>query len=208
MKKIFGITLLLGIAVLFDSCKDPDLNPYKEPEPGVHGYAVIRALTFVEGRMSTSRVDFDFKWMSLDRKVNINRVEFYVYFNEPYIDQNGNAVMANHGGAEPTGGRTHPDLSFTGLGNFETRKFTITAAQIYGLYANATYKYDGKTARPVFGTNRPSNRRFLSGDNIVIRWRLYGDNGLVYRSWSPAIESGEFIAGGNGANGSISFDVR
>ncbi len=208
MKKLLTLSILLTSAVFFNACKDPDLSPYKTPEAGVHGYGEIRAMTFIEGRMSTSRVDFDFKWMSLDKKVNINKVEFYIYFNEPYIDQDGNAITANHGGPEPTGGKTHPDLTISGLGNFENRKFTITGTQIYALYNNATYKYDGKTARPVFGTNRPSTRRFLSGDNIVIRWRLYGDNGLIYRSWSPAIESGEFFAGGNGANGSISFDVR
>ncbi|MCU0325406.1 MAG: hypothetical protein MUF45_09165 [Spirosomaceae bacterium] len=182
------IIYLFIVFVAFNSCRNTDLNPYKEPEPGVHGYGEIKNNTFVEGRMSSSRVDFDFRWISLDKKINVNRVEFYVYFNEPFIDADGNAVTANHGGLEPAGGKTAPELAYAGLFNLETKRFSITANQIYNLYAAATFKYDKKTE--------------------TIRWRLYGDNGLVYRSWSPAIESGEFSAGGNGANGSISFMVR
>lgn len=202
------IIYLFIVFVAFNSCRNTDLNPYKEPEPGVHGYGEIKNNTFVEGRMSSSRIDFDFRWISLDKKINVNRVEFYVYFNEPYIDADGNAVTANHGGLEPAGGKTAPELAYAGLFNLETKRFSITANQIYNLYATATFKYDKKTETKVFGANRPANRRFLAGDSFTIRWRLYGDNGLVYRSWSPAIESGEFNAGGNGANGSINFMVR
>ena len=203
---------LVMLAVGLGSCRDEALSPYVDPLPGVNGFAAINEATsdfgkllpspsappvnttsFSYSKWVSSGSPFIFRWFSFDKKITITKVEFYAYFSEPYTDADGNPAVANHGGATPTGGKLIPALTLSNLENGKKTTVNVTAAQVYDLYKDAEFDYNGdKVKEKVFANaKRTVNRRFLPTDNVLIRWKLYAADGTVYRSWSPSIESGE-----------------
>ncbi len=202
-KKKYVYVLVL-LAVGLGSCRDEALSPYVEPLPGVNGFAskdeassdagsgTSNSVALAYSQWTTSGSPFVFRWFSFDKKVAITKVEFYAYFSQPYIDADGNPAVANHGGATPTGGKLIPALTLSNSENGKKTTVTVTMAQIYDLYKDAEFDYDGdKVKEKVFAATRPASARFLANDVVLIRWKLYTADGVVYRSWSPSIESGE-----------------
>ncbi len=195
---------LLVLATLGMACRDESLNPYVEPLSGVHGFAADTEANSDAGggtnnSIEVSNIDwrangvpFVFRWFSFDKSLTVNKVEFYAYFDEPYVDKDGNPATASHGGSAPAGGILIPGATIENLANGEKKSVTITVDQIYDLYKDAEFDYDGDgTKEKVFSTKRTASRRFLPGDYIMVRWKLYTTDGAVYRSWSPSLESGE-----------------
>ena len=204
-KYVYALVLL---AVGLGSCRDEALSPYVDPLPGVNGFAAINEATSDFGKafpgkpinsigLSYSKwvsggSPFIFRWFSFDKKVAITKVEFYAYFSEPYTDADGNPAVANHGGVTPAGGKLIPALTLSNLENGKKTTVTVTMAQIYDLYKDAEFDYNGdKVKEKVFAATRPAAARFLADDVVLIRWKLYTADGTMYRSWSPSIESGE-----------------
>lgn len=196
---------VLVLAVLGMSCRDESLNPYVEPLPGVHGFAAKDAASSDKGTgtantiglkystWSASGSPFVFRWFSFDKALTVNKIEFYAYFNEPYVDKDGNPAIASHGGSAPAGGKLIPGATIENLANGEKKTITITVDQIYQLYKDAEFDYNGDGTKEKVFTDavRPAAKRFLVDDNVLIRWKLYTPDGTVYRSWSPSLESGE-----------------
>lgn len=203
-KKKYIYALLL-LTVGLGACRDEALSPYVTPLPGVNGFAAVdeaasdagsgteNSTSIAYSGWAQTGVPFVFRWFSFDKKVAITKVEFYAYFSEPYTDADGNPAVANHGGATPTGGKLIPALTLANLENGKKTTVTVTMAQIYDLYKDAEFDYNGdKVKEKVFtDANRPATARFLADDVILIRWKLYTADGTMYRSWSPSIESGE-----------------
>ncbi|MBC7923536.1 MAG: hypothetical protein H7Z75_20870 [Ferruginibacter sp.] len=177
----------LAFTLALVSCEDETLSPYLEPEAGAHAFGELeKDGKFDESDIPGSSVDVALRWVSVDKKVKIDKIELYVNFLEEYVDKDGNPAVAVHGGK--TGVLLPTSLS--GLENRTPGNVNITAAQVYQLFKDAKFKYDGATEVAVFGnpTNpRPTNAQFLPGDSFSLTWRLYSADGKVYKSWSPSV---------------------
>lgn len=222
MKSILKITstLLTVVVVLLMSCENPDLDPNVTFEGNASGFgtfvvngtaqkdpfnpafgATLRGgpdyLEMTPSAFAKTPVQAKLFWASFDNRVKVNKIELYVSFAEPFIDKDGNPAVASHG--------TKLLTTQDAVAAYEDNKFTVDAAKVYELYKSATYKYDGTTAVPVFSAARmrTAAQPFVSGDDLEISWRLYGDNGSVYKSWSPSVCT-ENLA----TNCSITVEVR
>jgi len=222
MKSIYRITsalLAIVVAVLM-SCENPDLDPNVEFEGNASGFgtfvvngaaqkdpfnpnfgATLRGgpdyFKVSPATFATTPAQAKLFWASFDNKVKVNKIEFYVSFTEPYVDKDGNPAVANHG--------TKLLTSLDAVAAYDDNKFTVDAAKVYDLFKSATFKYDGTTTVPVFSAARKRTTAvpFVAGDDLQITWRLYGDNGSVYKSWSPSV-CNENLA----TNCSITVQVR
>ena len=177
------------------ACEDEALNPYIEPLPGVHAYAVMAEGSpedFAYGNTEED-VSFDIQWVSVDNALTVNRIDLFVLFNENYTDQDGNPLVARHGGDEGILFRTiegsELPVNRTNVG------FSLDQAEIYQLYEGITYDYDDDESTPetpVFANPAKPARvipgaPFVESDNFVVRWVLYTDDDQVFDSWSPSV---------------------
>jgi hypothetical protein len=197
MKKIKYLALtLVGIFFLAVSCKDDkDLVPVWES--AVNGFAEVAAGSednFVFGFPAIG-ITYDFQWISADSKNTVTKIDFYVLFNEPYVDTDGNDALAKHAGDD--------GILLTSLeggsvpGNRENASITVTQADVYNLYKDKTFDY-GSGSVSVFGAtpenpDRDATNRFVEDDVITIRWVLTTADGRVFgkvgngTGWSPSV---------------------
>lgn len=195
--KLLKYLLVGSVMGSFLACADPEKSPYIAPEPGVAAlgsflkadgkpqlgtFGIGPDYTSVKGTTwSKSAMNAQIHWVSIDQKIKVNKIELLVNFQEPYTDKDGNPATANHGT------KTYSTIDVT-TKRFEPTKFTLEAAKVYALFKDATFKYDGSKAVKVFDpTLRPTATPFVAGDYITTTWKLYGDNGLIYKSWGPNI---------------------
>ena len=235
MKRIQYITLLtLGLLTVVIGCKDESLSPFVAPIGNAHG--LIQFVSAADGSLnptlstfySQSKVDvasfFDenaataaqainakFTWFSIDKKVNISSIEFYLEYNENYSDDDRNPLVAAHGGQSPKpsvpAGKLFKTITAAGIGVAIDLK--VTAAEVYELFKGNTYDY-GTGAKNIFSAH-PYNSSFdrsvstyrffgdrtytvpgkgdidLVADEFRINWRLIADDGTGYGSWSPSV---------------------
>jgi len=235
MKRIQYITLLtLGLLSVVIGCKDESLSPYIEPLGNAHGLiqfvsaadgsitpttstfydqsAVDRASFFDENATTAAQaINSKFSWFSIDNRVTIASIEFYLEYNENYSDDERNPLIAAHGGPSPKPTVPAGKLfkTVTAAGNGVAIDLTITAAEIYELFKNNTYDY-GTGAKNIFSAH-PYNADFdrsdathrfygdrtytvpgkgdidLVADEFRINWRLIADDGTAIGSWSPSV---------------------
>jgi hypothetical protein len=206
MKTIKYLSLALLAALAFvTSCKD-DRELIPEWETGINGEGTITsaAKDFKRGEPSIP-LDFDLKWISVDGRATVTKIEVYVVFKENYTDSEGNPAVANHGGSE---GRLL--TSFEGAEvppNRAPVTFSVTQPTLYSLYQDATYDYgDGKGPVSVFedpfNPTRDAINRFVPEDKLTVVWRFTADDGRVFKAWSPSVCT-EFP----GSNCSVDFGV-
>jgi|GEM_PF-1486417 len=201
MKTIKYLALaLVGVFFLAVSCKD-DKELVPVWESGVTAFAKVATgsqPSFVYGFPALG-VTYDFQWISADKKSTVTKIDFYVLFDEPYKDADGNDALARHGGS--TG------VLFTSLegGNVPANRVntsvTITQADVYNLYKDVTFDYDGSGPNPaiaVFGATpknalRTTTDRFVTKDAITVKWKLTLADGRVMggtaggEGWSPSV---------------------
>jgi hypothetical protein len=213
--KAIKLFLFFAIGALFlFSCRDESLNPVPKWETGVHGYgataktAVSKKDTLVEFSQKdvNKPIWFSHYWQSLDNKNTVAKIEFFVYWNEYYVDENGNSKTAPHGGtifSDP--GKLFKTVTAP-KGNREVENHALTQAEIYNLYKDAKFDYkDGKGTVAVFdGKNRTAAKPFNDNDEFLIRWKLTAADGRVFEVWGPdSICAGEVL----GANCEVDFYV-
>jgi len=188
MKQSKLFLILLFFVIL--SCKDEDLQPLPEWETGVNAFSKLSAgskSSFTAADLN-SAVSFDFRWISIDKLNTITKVEFYVLFNESFIDKDNNPALARHGGSS---GKLIAVLEGDQVkGNKEDMKITITPLAVYELYKNNKFAYCGAEVN-VFGNDlkpvRSADVPFLAGDTFTVRWKLFAEDGRVFDSWSPSV---------------------
>lgn len=189
MKKILVITFLV---LTFFSCRKESLNPVSIGEPGVYGQGKISSGVFLSGNDAGSKVDFQLKWVDVNRILTMSKQELFITYTRKYIDKNDNPATANFG-----------IKSFKIMdckGNNEASTFSLTAAEVYTLFASGTFDFGrGKVA--IFDATRPSGARFNKNDGFKLTWAFTGSNGLVYKWWSVSVVNGEVYA--DAANKSI-----
>jgi hypothetical protein len=201
MKTIKYLALaLVGVFFLTVSCKD-DKELVPVWESAVNGFAEVADGSednFVFGYPALG-VTYDFQWISADSKNTVTKIDFYVLFNEPYKDADGNDAVAKHAGDD--------GILLTSLegGNVPANRvnstLTVTQADVYNLYKDVTFDYDGNGPNPaiaVFGAtpnnaDRDAINRFVTDDVISIRWVLTTADGRVFgkvangTGWSPSV---------------------
>jgi hypothetical protein len=206
MKTIKYLSLMLLAVIAFvTSCKD-DRELVPDWESGINGEGTITsaAKDFKRGDPSIP-LDFNLKWISVDGKATVTKIDVFVLFKENYIDSNGDPAVANHGG---NSGRLF--TSFEGgevPPNRTPVSFSITQPELYNLYQDATFDYgDGKGPVSVFGDpynpTRDDVNRFVPEDKLTVIWHFTASDGRVFKAWSPSVCT-EFP----GSNCSVDFSV-
>ena len=205
MKKTLIYSLSLAIFLLV-GCRDESLNPNKPWEPGVHGWGVFadiaegklgsndkaniaaNAKTFPLTGQDGAKIDFKIRWVSLDNQLTVNKIVIKVDMIESYTDPDGNPKTVSLG----SGGKVVKTIDAP-AGNRQWNTFSITPAEIYNLYKDATVKYDKVNAVKVFDNParpRPAGARLqgaktgAAADAFVVTWELTTSTGLVFKVWN------------------------
>lgn len=180
---------------------------------GFYDQSAIDANVFFDENNQANGITYKLQWLSYDNRVNISSIELYVEYNETYSDPDRNPLIAAHGG--PSKGPSYPAGKFwksiTPTAQRTPVDITITPADMYTLFQGNTFDYDDDgTAENIFSaaaaaitkTDRTvSTKRFfssrkitlpagdvtLAADQFRIRWRLIGDDGTGYGSWSASV---------------------
>jgi hypothetical protein len=182
MKNILAFALL---ALTFMSCRKESLNPVSQGEPGVYGQGKIASGGFLVGNDAGSKVDFQLKWIDVNRILTMSKQELFITYTRKYIDKNDNPAVADFG-----------MKSFKTMdckGNNEASTFSLTAAEVHTLFASETFDF-GKGKVAIFDATRPAGRRFNANDGFKLTWAFTGSNGLVYKWWSVSVVNGEVYA--------------
>ncbi|MGF7217369.1 hypothetical protein GGR92_003542 [Spirosoma lacussanchae] len=205
MKKLFTYSFVAAITLLL-SCRDESLDPNKPWEPGVHGWGVFdgvaeagkaniaaNARNFPLTGQDNAKIDFKIRWVSLDNKLTVSKIAIKVDMIESYTDPDGNPKTVALGG----GGRVVKTIDAPAA-NRQWNNFSITPAEIYNLYKDATVKYDKVNAVKVFENPtrpRPAGARLqgplvvggktvANADAFLVTWELTTTDGLVFKVWN------------------------
>jgi hypothetical protein len=204
--KTFRLFTIISMAMLgiITACKDDSLVLIPEWESGVHGLAEITSSNtdFLYNDPNVG-LDLDLQWVSIDGMATVTRIEVFVVFNESYIDIEGNEKIASHGGED---GRSLLVLEGGEVpANRTPVSFSLTQADLYALYQDATFNY-GNGEVSVFSNpakpQRNATQRFMWDDAIKVRWEFTTDDGRVFDRWGVSVCT-EFP----GANCAVDFGV-
>ncbi len=198
MKNLLSVIL---VALLLVSCKKEELNPVAKPEPGVYGQGTLKSGSFVSENDASSLVNMELKWIDVNRVLTINKQELFITLREAYVDKNGNPATANHG--------TKSLKVMDAKGNNEASAFTVSADDVYKLFATAIVDY-GQGSVDVFGASRPAGKRFDKNNSFVLSWAFTSTEGLVYKWWSVSIVNIELYSSQPSiqANASVTWSVK
>ncbi len=201
--KIYLVLAIVSLGVI-TSCKDESLQVVPDWESAVHGFADVTSTNsdFLYNDPNQD-IDIDLKWISIDKKLTVTKIEVFALFNENYIDLDGNPKVAAHGGE--TGKLL---TSFEGgavPANRTAVNFSVTQAQLYNLYQASTFDYGNGLVNVFTNPDKPqrnATQRFMWDDKIEIRWEYTTDDGRVFNKWAPSVCT-EFP----GANCAINLSV-
>lgn len=195
MKLIKYSFLIAFFVAALVSCRDESLSPIPVFETGVSGFAAFdtaKHSTVNNFSLSapTKASTGLFRWLSLDNANTVNKIEYYVTFDESYTDKDGNSRTANHGGSS---GKLIKTISGSDVpANRIFTPFSITQADVYNLYKANTFDYkDGRGVASVFDkpldASRTATNRFTSNDGFRLLWTLYTADGRKFDTWSASI---------------------
>ena len=228
MKRITTYVFLVGLLATIYSCRDESLNPVPKWESAVNGFGVFDGIAF-DGKVNTrpqkyetdyaknfptkaqdkAKIDFKLRWVSLDNKLTVNKIEVYVNMTEDYEDPDGNPKTANLGGGSPKLLQTLTTVA----ANRQWNTFSVTPLQVFNLFKDVTVKYDKVNAVKVFDRPkfpRPAGQRFNGDtDTFIISWRLYTTDGKVFKSWNQDSVCGDITSVSEAnSNCQLSFGVK
>lgn len=210
MKKILTYALSVGLVALL-SCRDDSLNPLPGWDPGVHAFGIFadvpepkegattrpntvaNAVNFPVTGQAAAKMNFKLRWVSLDNKLTVSKIEVFLDMIESYNDANGNPKTASLGGGGKLLTTFEPSAA-----NRQWNTFSITPADVIKLFGTATVKYDGTNAVPVFNNPkrpRPAGAQLagatridgltVAADRFVVTWKLTTSDGQVFNVWNP-----------------------
>lgn len=190
MKKINKVVLLCSaMLVTFFSCKD-DTEVVPVWDTAINTFAKLKtgaSSSFVSGNSAVA-VDLNFRWISIDGANTVSKVEFYVLFNEGYVDKEGNPKTVRHGG---TAGKLFKTIEGSAVpANRTDVGVTISQAEVFNLYKNNTFNYCGTPVSVFSNTLKPARTTaapFLAGDSFSLTWIVYTADGRKFDSWSPSV---------------------
>lgn len=181
MNQLKFVPYILMISLLAFSCKDDELNPIVPWESAVHGYAKFTStspINFVPGDKSKA-LDINYQWVSLDGKNTVNKIEFFVTYNESYTDAENNPRSASHGKKlfRTVEGNQVPT-------NRTNINFKITQDDIVNLYKDVTFNYGNGVVNVLARSPRTTAAPLTTRDNFILSWALTTTDGRYFDSWS------------------------
>ena len=105
--------------------------------------------TFPLTGQDPAKIDFKIRWVSLDNVLTVSKIVVKVDMIESYTDPDGNPKTVSLG----NGGKVVKTIDAP-TANRQWNSFSISPAEVYALYKDATVKYDKVNAVKVF-ENRP-----------------------------------------------------
>ncbi len=192
----------MGALMAVWSCKDEALSPYLEPETAVHGFgrtADGSPADFVFQQIDKS-LTVDFNWNSIDGENTVTKIEFYAFFDEAYVDLEGNDRTARHGSRydDYSGARGRLFKTVEGgevPANRTNISFSVSQADIYNLYKDATFNYGNGSVNVFANPDKPERSAagwLVAGDKFELGWIIYTEDGRKFDAWSPSICAEEF----------------
>lgn len=224
IKKIFSIGFALSLLLLFEACRDESLNPVPEFDPAVHGFLIFDGVPF-DGKINNrpqlyekdyaknfpttaqdkGKVDLKIRWVSLDNKLTVNKIEIFVEMKEYYQDAEGNSKTVSLG-------QKLVNTIATPTANRQWNSFSITPLQIYTAFKDATVKYDKVSDVKVFANPknpRPTGLWFNGSEDFVITWKLYTTDGKIFKSGGSSGICGDVTSVSEAnSNCQLTFDVK
>ena len=190
MKKINAYIFVVLLGLILVSCEDEELKEKNFPgwETGVNGFGQFQAesaTNFIRGDKDVD-LDIDFRWISIDGANEVEQINYYVTFQEAYINKDGDPAVATYG---PLLYSTVTDAP----ANREDLSFTIDQDQLYSLLQDLTFDYNedgtetGVFANPDKPLRNISSQPFINGDSFILTWELITADGRVFDSWSPSV---------------------
>lgn len=194
MRKSIIYIAIMGLISL-TACRDESLNPVPVWEPAVHGFGVFdngaatkAALTANYAKnfpaanqdAATATVPLKVRWVSLDNKLTVNKIEVFIEMIEYYQDADKNDKQAS------LGKKLIKTIS-TPAANRQWNNFAISASEVYNLYKDATVKYDKTNAVKVFenpANPRPKGAWFNGSEDFIITWVLTTPEGKVFSKFN------------------------
>lgn len=181
MNKVKFILYIASLSLLTFSCKDEDSNPVVAWESSVHGYAKFTAASptnFTVGNMAQA-LDLNFQWVSIDNANTVNKIDFFITYNEAFTDAENNPRVANHGtvlfrtveGSQVPGNRTNIN-------------FKITPEEILNLFKDATFDYGSGPENVLNRSPRSAAAPLTTKDSFILTWALTTEDGRYFDSWS------------------------
>ena len=191
--RIYSLVLIAFVAAV-TACKDDSIQLVPEWETGVQGlgaFAPGSPQNFVF-QDPTKALDINLKWVSIDSKNEVSKIDVFVLFDEPYEDPDGNPVVANHGTATGKLLASFSDASVPG--NRENIKLTISQTSMYEMFKDNTFDYDHDEAtaptlvfdNPAVPDRTPASR-FVKGDAFTIRWEFTTADGRKFYKWGVSV---------------------
>lgn len=190
MKTIkYFILTLFAVLMLTMSCED-DRELIPVWEYGVNGEGIITS-TAKDFKSSDPSVNLDvnLKWISVDGNVTITKIDVFFTWKEAYIDLEGNPAVATIVDRTPL-------VSFEGSevpANREAVSFSLSQNSLYSMLNGVTFDYgDGNGEVDVWGNPHNVTRNtglniFVPEDSFTITWQFTGDDGRVFKAWSPSV---------------------
>lgn len=186
--KKYIIVMIASVGII-TSCKDESLQVVPDWETGVHGFAAVTSTnTDLLYNDPAVDVDLDLKWISIDGKVAVNKMEVFVLFDEAYVDVDGNPKVASHGG---TKGKLLKSFEGSAVpANRTNVSFSVTQAEVYNLYQASTFDYGNGPVNVFTNPDKPqrnATQHFMWDDVLTIKWTFTADDGRVFSSWAPSV---------------------
>lgn len=205
MKRIALVSLFVGVTLLV-GCREEALNPNKPWEPAVHALGVFDGVAEVgKANFATNaknipltgqdaaKIDFKIRWVSLDNKLTVTKIVVKIDMIESYTDPDGNPKTVSLG----SGGKVVKTIDAPAA-NRQWNAFSISPAEIYNLYKDATVMYNKVSAVKVFenpARPRPAGARLqgplvvagrtvANADTFVVTWELTTSDGSVFKVWN------------------------
>jgi hypothetical protein len=190
MKRINKILLICAGMLIGFSCKDDSLQVLPVWETGVNTYATKQAssaASFLNGQAAVP-INLNFRWISIDGLNTVTKIEFFLTFDEGYVDKDNNPASAKHGGKD---GKLFKTIEGAAVPvNRTDIPVTITQDDVYQLYKNNKYNYCGTEVDVFSNTLKPARTPaspFVAGDTFALKWIVYTDDGRKFDSWSPSV---------------------
>lgn len=194
MEKLYRYFIVTFCVVLLGtmSCKDDDLVIVPEWETAVHGLG-----TFADGSPQNFvfqnpdvQLDVNLRWISIDQKNTVTKIELYVLFNEEYIDADGNPAVAKHGGDDGVLFQTIEGGAVPA--NRQDIMVSFSQTELFGLYQNAEFDYTGLGTKVNVFENpakpeRADNAPFVKGDGFQVKWVFTTEDGREFNFWGVSV---------------------
>ena len=237
IKKIFSIGFALSLLLLFEACRDESLNPVPVFDPAVHGFCIFDGVAF-DGKINNrpqkyesdyaknfpttgqdkAKLDFKIRWVSLDNKLTVNKIEIFVEMKEYYLDVERNEKTASFG-------QKLINTISTPTANRQWNSFNITPIQVYTAFKDVTVKYNkvndvkvfanpanprptGQWFKTTYDPTDKTGKRILYSEDLIVTWKLYTTDGKVFKSGGSSGICGDVTSVSEAnSNCQLTFDV-